>query len=101
MNNLQKERKIVAILDNYSVHKAKLVIQASKILNIKLIHLPVHSPHLNPIEQVWKSIKKKHIGNYLFDTIESMEEQFEKEFYRTINNDSYYKNWIKKFINLN
>ncbi|WP_305555048.1 transposase [Methanobrevibacter sp. V74] len=100
INNLQKERRIAAILDNYSVHKAKLVIQASKILNIKLIHLPVYSPHLNPIEQVWKSIKK-HIGNYLFDTIEFMEELFEKEFYRIINNDSYYKNWIKKFINLN
>lgn len=100
INNLQKEKQIVIILDNYSVHKANLVIQAAKILNIKLIHLPVHSPHLNPIEQVWKSIKK-HMANYLFDTIEFMEELFEKEFYRIINNESYYKNWIKKFINLN
>ena len=87
-------------MKNYSVHKANLVIQASKILNIKLINLPVHSPHLNPIEQVWKSIKK-HMMNYLFDTIEFMEELFEKEFYWIINNDSYYKNWIKKFINFN
>ncbi|WP_082853377.1 transposase [Methanobrevibacter oralis] len=52
INNLQKERKLVVILDNYSVHKANLVIQACEILNIKLIHLPLHSPHLNPIEQV-------------------------------------------------
>ena len=100
INDLQKERRLIVILDNYSVHKANLVIQASKILNIKLIHLPVHSPHLNPIEQVWKSIKK-HMANYLFDTIEFMEELFEKEFYRIINNDSYYKNWIKKFIDFN
>ena len=41
------------------------------------------------------------MANYLFDTIEFMEELFEKEFYRIINNDSYYKNWIKKFINFN
>ena len=100
INNLQKERRIVVILDNYSVHKANLVIQASEILNIKLIHLPAHSPHLNPIEQVWKSIKK-HIANYLFDTIEFMEKLFETEFYRIVNNDSYYKNWIKKFIDFN
>lgn len=58
INNLQKERKLVVVLDNYSVHKANLLIQACEILNIKLIHLPPHSPHLNPIEQVWKSIKK-------------------------------------------
>ena len=100
INNLQKERRIVVILDNYSVHKANLVIQASKILNIKLIHLPVHSPHLNPIEQVWKSIKK-HMANYLFNTIEFMEKLFETEFYGIVNNDSYYKNWIKKFIEFN
>ena len=58
INNSQNERRIVVILDNYSVHKAGFVIEACKILNIKLVHLPVHSPHLNPIEQVWKSIKK-------------------------------------------
>ena len=39
INNLQKERRIVVILDNYSVHKANLVIQASEILNIKLIQI--------------------------------------------------------------
>lgn len=100
INNSQKEKRIVIILDNYSVHRAKLVIQTCEILNIKLIHLPPHSPHLNPIEQVWKSIKK-HMGNYLFDTIEFMEELFEKEFYRIINRDSYHKKWINKFIILN
>ena len=41
------------------------------------------------------------MANFLFDTIEFMEELFEKEFYRIVNNDSFYKNWIKKFINFN
>ena len=100
INKLQKEKRIVVILDNYSVHKANLVIQAGEILNIKLIRLPVHSPHLNPIEQVWKSIKK-HMANYLFDTIKFMEELFENEFYRIVNRKSFYKNWIKKFITNN
>lgn len=38
---------------------------------------------------------------YLFDTIEFMEKLFEKEFYRIVNRDSYYKNWISKFIMIN
>ena len=41
------------------------------------------------------------MANFLFDTIEFMEGLFEKEFYRIVNNDSVYKNWIKKFINFN
>ena len=94
INNAEKEKRIVVILDNYSVHRAKLVIEACKILNIKLIYLPVHSPHLNPIEQVWKSIKK-YMGNYLVDTLEYMGELFEKEFYRIVNNVSYMKIGLK------
>lgn len=41
------------------------------------------------------------MANYLFDTIEFMEELFEKEFYRIVNRKSFYKNWIKKFIIIN
>ncbi len=41
------------------------------------------------------------MGNYLVDTLEYMGELFEKEFYRIVNNVSYYENWIKNFITLN
>ena len=64
INNLQKERKPVVILDNYSVHKANLVIQACEILNIKLIHLPPHSP---PLKSNRTSLKiNKKVYNILF-----------------------------------
>lgn len=52
INKLKKEKKIVIRLDNYSVHRAELVEQACKILNIEFIYRPTHSPHLNPIKQV-------------------------------------------------
>lgn len=97
IDKLKKEKKIVILLDNYSVHRAELVKKACKILNIEFIYLPTHSPHLNPIEQVWKSIKK-HMSNFLFDSTEKMQEIFEKEYYRIVNNESFYENWIKKFI---
>lgn len=97
ISKLKKEKKIVILVDNYSVHRAELVKKACKILNIEFIYLPTHSPHLNPIEQVWKSIKK-HMGNYYFDSIEKMQEIFEKEYYRIVDNESFFENWIKKFI---
>lgn len=97
INNLKKEKKIIVLVDNYSVHRADLVKKACKILNIEFIYLPTHFPHLNPIEQVWKSIKK-HMANYLFNCIEEMQEIFEKEYYRIVDNTSFYENWIKKFL---
>ena len=100
ISKLKKENKIIILVDNYSVHRARLVKEACKILNIEFIYLPTHSPHLNPIEQVWKSIKK-HMSNYFFDSIEKMKEIFEKEFYKIVNNESFYENWIKKFITNN
>lgn len=57
------------ILDNYPVHKAKLAEKASEILNIHLIPLPPYSPKLNPIEQVWRIIKRELSKIYIKDKI--------------------------------
>ena len=46
---LANEKRIVLIADNYVVHRATLVKEACKILNIKIVLLPTNSPHLNPI----------------------------------------------------
>ena len=51
------EKRICLILDNYSTHRSKFIQEVAKILNITLIYLPPYSPHLNPIEQVWRILK--------------------------------------------
>ena len=50
--------RICLVLDNFSTHKAKKVKEKAKQLNIELIYLPPYSPDLNPIEYLWKSIKR-------------------------------------------
>jgi putative transposase len=50
--------RICLILDNFATHKAKSVKEKAKELNIELIYLPPYSPDLNPIEYLWKSIKR-------------------------------------------
>jgi transposase len=52
------EKRIVIVLDNFRTHQAKRVREEAKELNIVLVYLPPHSPDLNPIENVWKSIKR-------------------------------------------
>lgn len=80
LNQNQQAFAAGLVLDNYRVHKTKLVQKIAEILNINLIFLPPYSPDLNPIEDVWRKIngiisinsynnveelKKKLLKNYL------------------------------------
>ena len=48
---------ILLVLDNFSSHICTYTRKRAHELGIDLIFLPVGSPHLNPIESVWKSLK--------------------------------------------
>ena len=96
-NKLHNERRIVLIADNYTVHRATLVKEACEILNIKFVLLPTNSPQLNPIEQVWKSIKK-YMSQFYLDNLEEMERLFTTEFNRIVDNNTFYNKWLLKFI---
>ena len=51
--------RIILIWDNYRVHNMTSVLQVARKLNIFLVQLPTYAPDLNPIERLWRSIKKK------------------------------------------
>lgn len=56
----RRERKLVIVLDNYSVHKGDAVKDALPDLeaaNIALFYLPSYSPELSEIEPIWRSVK--------------------------------------------
>ena len=50
---------IVVIWDNARVHWSRKVRTTAEKLGIKLVYLPPYSPDLNPIEFIWKSIKRE------------------------------------------
>ena len=77
---MENEKRIVLIADNYTVHRATLVKEACIVLNIKIVFLLTNSPQLNPIEQVWKSIKK-FMSHFYLDNLEQMKQLFTEEFY--------------------
>jgi len=58
IRNNNPGNRICLVLDNFSTHKAKLVREKANELNIELVYLPPYSPDLNPIEYLWKSIKR-------------------------------------------
>jgi transposase len=97
---LSEERRIIIILDNYSAHISKIAKQCAKFLNIKLIFLPTHSPKLNPIEQVWR-VMKKRISSIDFKSIHKLIKKLKNLYYTEIKQKTYTQNWTKKFININ
>lgn len=68
---------MICIADNSSIHKAKKV--SDWIANhdfLKLLYLPTYSPEYNPIEQVWKWMKK--MLSYVDGEISSITSQIKK-----------------------
>jgi transposase len=94
---LSKERKIVIILDNYSAHLAHIAKRMAKFLKIKLIFLPTHSPKLNPIEQVWRSMKKK-ISPIDFKCLKELSRKIKFYYFKYVKNKTFTDKWMEKFI---
>jgi len=85
------------ILDNFRSHHAKLTTETAGKLNIDLVFLPPYSPHLNPIEFIWKAIKRE-VSPIFIETKEQIREEIEKHFKKFSQSKSYAKKWIKKFL---
>ena len=87
------EELIFLLIDNFSSHKADVVKELAKELNIELYYLPPYSPQLQPIEKVWYKIKRdnmKYKINYIKNFAE-MNKDEKLELLKSIVQKSYYK----------
>jgi transposase len=75
-------KAVITVLDNFSTHKSERVRKKAEEMGIYLVYLPPYSPDLNPIEFIWKSIRRvislsfvkhtdelKQIVGHTFDTL--------------------------------
>jgi transposase len=60
---------ILLPLDNAAWHKSK-GLQIPD--NIYLYYLPPRTPEMNPIEQIWKEIRKRGFKNVFFHTLDDV-----------------------------
>ena len=91
------EKRIVVILDNFRTHHAKKVREEAEKLNISLVYLPPYSPDLNPIENVWKSVKRVVSEKSPLD-VKELKKTIAKAFKKLTKSISFAKSWIKKFL---
>jgi len=66
-------RKIILVLDRWSVHRAAirhLLERHARNIDIEL--LPAYAPELNPTEQIWNHTKYADLANYIPDDIHEL-----------------------------
>ena len=94
---LSFEIPIDLVLDNAKIHSSDLSLETFEILNINPIFLPVRSPDLNPIEDLWRMIKDRIYKTY-YSTLNELIEIFEGGFEDFVESESLYENWLKDMV---
>jgi hypothetical protein len=70
--NWRRERPLVIVLDNYSVHKSALIRQALPSLtaaDVYLFYLPPYTPELSRIEPLWHAVKHHELPQRSFSRL--------------------------------
>ncbi len=60
---------ILLCCDGAAWHKSKALIVPD---NIVLFYIPPYTPEMNPIEQIWKELRKRGFKNEVFSTLEKV-----------------------------
>ena len=89
--------KIALILDNFPSHKANVTREKAEELGIVLTFLPPHSPDLNPIEQLWRCLKRE-ISTAFFRSEEEFLSIIQNAFSQLSRRLSFATNWFQKFL---
>lgn len=90
-------RAIIVVIDNFPSHKSKIVKEKAKELGIYLVYLPPYSPDLNPIEFIWKSIKRE-LSLVLVRNLEEMKHFIGRAWDNLSKLLTFAKSWIEKFL---
>jgi transposase len=63
------------IWDNAPSHQAKVARCAAEALGIEIVKLPFRSPELNPLEDLWRSLKAVVAANRAYESVEELAER--------------------------
>ena len=91
-----KGKIIVLVLDNSKTHHAIKTVTRAKELRIKLVFLPSYSPDINPVEFMWKTIKRE-VSVRFIQSKEQLRNIIKNEFTRVEKSLSFAKKWMETF----
>jgi transposase len=87
---------VVLVLDNFTSHHSAAVCQTAETLGISLVYLPAHSPDLNPIEFIWKTVKRTVSLNFIF-SLDDLRALISEVWGESAIRLSFAKKWIEEF----
>jgi transposase len=90
------EKRIILVLDNSKSHHADKTVRKARELKITFVFLPPYSPDLNPLEFVWKTIKRE-VSVRFIKSKEHMKEIIKNKFMKVGKSLSFAKKWMEKF----
>lgn len=90
-----KQYRIILILDKAGWHTSNSLTLAD---NIQLLHLNPYSPELNPVELLWREIRKKYFHNQIFQSLDDVETVLQKALLNYYQNKTNTKNLAKGFL---
>lgn len=93
----EQSREKITILDNFRSHHSNIVMETALLMNIRLIFLPPYSPDLNPLEFIWKSIRRV-ISTTFIDSEEKLRAKIDESFQELSGRLTFAKSLAKKFL---
>lgn len=68
-------KRMIHICDNAGYYRSKLIKEwLRQHPHVKVMYLPPYSPNLNPIERVWKLLKKEKINSFWYERFEDFKQ---------------------------
>ena len=92
----ENEFGLIILLDNSKTHHARMTVKRAEQLDIILVFLPPYSPDLNPLEFVWKSVKKD-ISKEFIESLTQLRELIRDKYTQLAESKSFAKNWMQTF----
>ena len=89
-------KRIILVLDNSRLHRTDKTIRKVRELKITLVFLPPYSPDLNPVEFVWKTIKRE-VSVKFIQSKEHLRNIIKNEFMRVEKSLSFARKWMETF----
>jgi transposase len=89
-------KRIILVLDNSRSYHADKTVKKARELKITHVFLPPHSPDLNPVEFVWKTIKRE-VSVKFIQSKEHLRNIIKNEFMRVEKSLSFARKWMETF----
>ena len=97
LSNHYNNYRIILILDKAGWHISHTLNIAD---NIKLLHLNPYSPEQNPVELLWREVRRKYFHNVIFQNLDEVESKLQQALLNYHQNKEAVEKLAKGFLSI-